>query len=76
MPIKFISWFVKAFLPFVVNYDREDWHRRVPIMPVLTEDGWLWWLWPIWRRRAWSYGGWEGDNPYNRWSLKKPGKED
>jgi hypothetical protein len=70
-----IHWFKPlAFLlyPFR-HFDDQDWHIWLPIFPVITIDGWLWWLIPIWRRRVWGPNeGWEGGSPGNEWSLQRP----
>jgi hypothetical protein len=63
---------IKIFQLIGAAFDNEEWHRWIPIIPVITEDGWIWWLWPIWRRRVWCYAGWEGCEPGNEWSLSKP----
>lgn len=39
-------------------YDR-GFRRIIPLFPRLTVDGWLIWLWPVWREDSSSGGGWD-----------------
>lgn len=53
---------IVRILTFLLGDRRLYWTgfcRMIPIIPVLTQDGWLVWLWPVWREDSSSGGGWD-----------------
>ena len=64
---------LKSFLAFLnwLKYGNGGWHRAVPLLPHITEDRYLIWLWPAWRC---YYGAtdWEGGNWSYGWRFHKP----
>jgi hypothetical protein len=72
MPINWLRPFSFLLYP-IRHFDDQKWHIWLPLFPVITQDGWLWWLIPIWRRRHWDIGGgWEGNGCGNYWRLRRP----
>ncbi len=62
-------WQFLVNMPF--NLADDEWHRAIPLFPRVTIDGYLVWLWPVWKRFVPSTD-WEGSNWYYEWRAKPP----